>query len=74
MLEGQLTISIPAQNGHKFVVLEQGETGVFIDYEAGKPNDAYEGHGSIAGRFGVKLLPSELTDEPDLNAYGFKPV
>jgi hypothetical protein len=45
-----------------------------MDYEAGKPNDAYEGHGSIAGRFGVKLLPSELTDEPDLNTYGFKPV
>ena len=74
MLEGQLTIFIPAPNGHKFVVLEQGETGIFIDYEAGKPKDAYEGHGSIAGRFGVKLLPSELTDEPNRNAYGFKPV
>ena len=74
VLEGQLTIFIPAPNGHKFVVLEAGETGIFIDYEAGKPNDAYEGHGSIAGRFGVKLLPSELTDEPNLNAYGFKPV
>ena len=74
VLEGQLTIFIPAPNGHKFVVLEQGETGIFIDYEAGKPHDAYEGHGSIAGRFGVKLLPSELTDEPNLNAYGFTPV
>lgn len=74
VLEGQLTIFIPAANGHKFVVLEQGETGIFIDYEAGKPPDAYEGHGSIAGRFGVKLLPSELTDAPNLNAYGFRPV
>ena len=74
VLEGQLTIFIPAPSGHKFVVLEQGETGIFIDYEAGKPHDAYEGHGSIAGRFGVKLLPSELVDEPNLNAYGFTPV
>jgi len=73
VLEGQLTIFIPAPHGHKFVVLEQGDTGIFIDYEAGKPADAYEGHGSIAGRFGVKLLPSELSEEPDLNAYGFKP-
>src|SRR5207244_1357993 len=39
VLEGQLTIFIPAPNGHKFVVLEQGETGIFIDYEAGKPNE-----------------------------------
>jgi hypothetical protein len=70
VLEGQLTIFIPAPNGHKFVVLEQGETGIFIDYEAGRPNDSYEGHGSISGRLGVKLLPSELTDEPNLNAYG----
>ncbi|HEY2414261.1 MAG TPA: hypothetical protein VGI40_18600 [Pirellulaceae bacterium] len=74
VLEGQLTVFIPAPNGHKFVVLEEGETGIFMDYEAGKPHDAYEGHGSIAGRFGVKLLPSELTDEPNLNAYGFAPV
>jgi len=74
VLEGQLTIFIPAPSGHKFVVLEQGETGIFMDYEAGKPKDAYEGHGSIAGRFGVKLLPSELADEPNLNAYGFKTV
>jgi hypothetical protein len=73
VLEGQLTIFIPAPNGHKFIVLEQGETGIFIDLEAGRPTDAYEGHGSIAGRFGVKLLPSELTDEPNLNAYDFKP-
>ena len=34
--------------------------------------EGHEGHGSIAGRFGVKLLPSELTDEPNLNSYGFK--
>jgi len=74
VLDGQLAIFIPAPNGHKFVVLEQGETAIFIDYEVGKPKDAYEGHGSIAGRFGVKLLPSELTDEPNLNEYGFKPV
>lgn len=74
VLEGQLTIFIPAPSGHKFVVLEQGETAIFLDYAAGKPSDAYEGHGSIAGRFGVKLLPSELANEPNLSAYGFKPV
>jgi hypothetical protein len=74
VLEGQLTIFIPSPNGHKFVVLEKGETGIFVDYEAGKPNDAYEGHGSIAGRFGVTLLPSELSEEPNLDAYGFKSI
>lgn len=74
VLEGQLTIFIPAPHGHKFVVLEAGETAIFLDYEAGKPADAYQGHGSIAGRFGVKLLPSELAVEPDLNKYGFKVV
>jgi hypothetical protein len=74
VLEGQLTIFIPERQGHKFVVLEQGETAIFIDYEAGKPQDAYEGHGSIAGRLGVKLLPSELSDEPNLADYGFRAV
>src|ERR1044072_6497314 len=73
VLEGQLTIFIPAPDGHKFVVLEQGETGIFIDYEAGKPNDAYEGHGSVPGGSGGKLFPSELTDGPNSNADGFTP-
>jgi len=71
VLESQLTILFPLR-GHKVVVLEQGDTGIFIDYEAGA-NDAYEGHGSIAA-LRCEAVTGELTDEPNLNAYGFTPV
>jgi len=65
-------IFIPAPEWAQVRRSRTGRDGIFIDYEPESPMTP-RGHGSMRGAR-CELLPAELTDEPNLNAYGFTPV